>query len=118
MIYPYIRGTDRKYGTPENGGFWGENGYNCIEVGYLVDGEDGVWTAVQLTPCADSIELQDFMAAMSGNGIRLSIDCVDDGYLRIFADYPLKWRGDTSPLSTMMIERGEPTASLFEEKEQ
>jgi len=108
-IYPYIRGTNKKYGTEENGGFWGENGYNCIEAGYIETDDAGseVVRVIPLTYSADVVDIVDG---------RIAMDCIGDGYLRLFSDKSLRWYGDTLALSSMMLEYGEPTESLVEQK--
>lgn len=118
-IYPYIRGTNKKYGTEENGGFWGENGYNCIEAGYIETDDAGseVVRVIPLTMSADVVDILTLGLAKGQVDSRVAMDCIGDGYLRLFCDKSLKWYSDTLALSSMMLEFGEPTASVVEAKE-
>lgn len=108
LLHPYIRGTDKKYGTDENGGFWGENGYNCIEVGYLeLDAHNKIIAVHELIPCADVVSIGDIFGGVIGG---VNMDCMSDGYLRLFCRGPreLKWESEMIPLSDMRLIYGTP----------
>lgn len=111
-LYPYIRGTNKKYGTDDNGGFWGENGYNCIETGYIND--DGT-EVIELYTCAEVITMGDFLQTLPPG---TSMDCVGEGYLRIYAvgNQSLKWQSELIPLSQMNIVFGTPNNTIVKKK--
>lgn len=110
MLFPYVRGTNKKYGTDENGGFWGENGYNCIEAGYLQLSDDGkeIKEVIELIPCADVVSIGSILQTPISSLV--TFDCIGDGYLRFFirGKEHLKWESETIPLSDMKLVIGEP----------
>jgi hypothetical protein len=116
-LSPYIRATNKKYGTEENGGFWGENGYNCIEVGYLeMDDDNNIVSVTELTPCADVVDMSYLLEL--AHDMQIAIDCIGDSYLRLFSRKPgrtVRWQSERIPLSNMSLIYGTPMEELREE---
>lgn len=115
QLFPYMRGTNRKYGTPENGGFWGENGFNCIEVGYLeFDDKGGIGRIIELTSNADTVEILSILPNVPRG---IAFDCIGDGYIRFMTrdkEKAIRWQSEMMPLSSMMLEYGEPMVEYRE----
>lgn len=112
VYWPFIRGTNKKYGTKENGGFWGENGYNCIEVGYLaIDEHNQPIDITVLSETSDVIHVPSLPLSY----VKVIIDCIGDGYLRISSfnqQRGVRWESELLPLSSMSIVYGKPFEEL------
>lgn len=98
MWWPYIQPTGKEYD-----GFWGKNGYESFEYGYLRQDHGKLLEKKVLGEEADSF------SSRVNDG--LMADVVEGMHIRLFSMRPvqLKWDCEGLPMSTVGIEEGVPT---------
>lgn len=94
--FPYIQPTGDAYD-----GFWGKNGYEAFEYGYLRQDHGKLLEKRVIGRQADS-----FMARVPTT--ELLFDIVEGMHIRFFCGRALRWNEEVMPMSTVMLEVGAP----------
>lgn len=99
--WPYIQPTGEEYD-----GFWGKNGYEAFEYGYLRQDNGKLLEKKVIGKQSDS-----FIALLNDFDARgmLQFDIVEGMHIRFsMVGLPLKWETEEMPLSTVRLVQGMP----------